>query len=96
MSKSSSRARPSSWLAAFVVLPLSIWFAAAQRTGFVGKSLSDLSIEPMLIAVVSCLVFVVWLLVTRGSLEPLIGVALLIMLSAGAAAVQHFVPGLHE
>jgi hypothetical protein len=96
MSKHSSRAQTLSWFAAFVVLPLSIWFTAAHRTGFAGKSLSNLSIEPLLVAVASCLVFVVWLLLTRGSLKPLIGVALLIILSAGAVAIQHFVPGLHE
>jgi hypothetical protein len=96
VSRSSGRARSLSWLAAFVVLPLSAWFAAAHRSGFEGKSLSNLSLEPMLVAVASCIVFVVWLLVARGSLRSLLGVILLIILSVGAVAVQHFVPGLRE
>ena len=96
MSKKPSRARPLSWLAAFVLLPLSVWYEAAQRSGFAGKSVSNLVVEPMLVAFASCVVFVVWLLLTRRSLTPGTGVVLLIILSAGAVAVQHFVPGLRE
>jgi predicted branched-subunit amino acid permease len=84
------------WLAAFVVLPLIVWVAAAQLGGFAGKSLSNLSVEPLLVAFASCVVFVAWLLMTRESLKPLLGFILLIILSAIALAVQHFVPGLRE
>ena len=96
MAKSSGRARSLIWFAAFVILPLGAWFTAARRNGFAGKSLSNLSLEPMVVAVSSCVVFGVWHVVARGSLKPLAGVILLIILSAGAIAVQHFVPGLRE
>lgn len=96
MAKRSSRARSLSWLALFIVLPLSVWFAAAHRSGFEGKSVSNLSLEPMVIAVTSCIVFVVWLVAGRGKFNPLLGVVLLIILSALAVAVQRFVPGLRE
>ena len=96
MARSSGRARSLGWLAAFVVLPLSAWVTAARGNGFEGKSLSNLSLEPMVVAVSSCVVFVVWHIVARGSRKPLVGVILLIILSAGAIAVQHFVPSLRE
>lgn len=84
------------WLAALVGLPLTVWFAGAHRGGFEGKSLSNLSFEPLLVAVSSCVVFVAWLLVSRGGLKTMIGVTLLIILSGGAFAIQHDVPGLRE
>ena len=96
MSKRPKRAQSLSWLAAFVVVPLGVWLAAAYRGGFEGKSLSNLSLEPLLVALVSCVVFVAWTLLARGSLTPLSGVILLIILSAGAFALQHLVPGLRE
>jgi hypothetical protein len=96
VSKSSGRALSLSWFAAFVVLPLSVWFAAAHRGGFEGKSLSNLSLEPLLVSVASCVVFLAWVLVARGSLKPMLGIILLIILSLGAFALQHFVPGLRE
>lgn len=96
MAKSSGRARALIWLAAFVILPLSAWFTAAHRNGFLGKSLSNLTLEPMVVAVVSCLVFLAWLLVARGNLKLFPGALLLILLSAGAIAVQLLVPALRE
>jgi len=50
----------------------------------------------MVVAVASCAVFVIWLVVGRGNLGSLLGVVLLVILAAGAVAVQHFVPGLRE
>ena len=96
MAKRSGRARSLSWLALFIALPLAVWFAAARRRGFEGKSLSNLSLEPMVVVVSSCAVFVIWLVVGRGKLSPLLGVVLLVLLAAGAFALQHFVPGLRE
>lgn len=96
MRRSSGRARSLGWLAAFVVLPVSTWVTAARDNGFEGKSLSNLSLEPMVVAVSSCVVFGVWHVVSRGRLNFLAGVILLIVLSACAIAVQHFVPGLRE
>lgn len=87
---------PLGWFAAFVILPLGVWLAAARGGGFEGKSLSNLSLEPLLVAVVSCVVFLVWVLLAQGSPRPRSGVLLLILLSVAAFAVQHFVPGLRE
>src|SRR5262245_50182192 len=84
------------WLAAFVVLPLGVWFAAGQSQGFGGKSLSNLSLEPLLVTVASCLAFFAWMLVARGGPKPLTGVILLVILSAAAFAIERFVPGLRE
>jgi hypothetical protein len=84
------------WLVGFVGVPLSVWFAAGHGRGFEGKSLSNLSLEPLLITLASCVVFVAWALASRGGLKPLSGVILLIILSAAAFAVHHFVPGLRE
>ncbi len=50
----------------------------------------------MVIVVASCLVFVAWLLVAREHLKLLPGLILLIILSAGAIAIQLLVPGLRE
>ena len=94
--KGSGRALSLSWLAAFVILPLSAWFTVAHRNRFAGKSLSNLTLEPMLVVVASGVVFVAWLLMARGSLKPLAGVILLVILSAAAIAVQLLVPGLRE
>lgn len=96
MAKASGRARSLSWLAAFATLPLSAWFTAAHRNQFAGKTLTNLSLEPMVIVVASCLVFVAWLLVAREHLKLLPGLILLIILSAGAIAIQLLVPGLRE
>jgi len=96
VARSSGRALSLSWFAAFVILPLGAWFTVAHRNRFVGKSLSNLTLEPMLVVVASCVVFVAWRLVARGRFKPLPGVLLLIILSAGAIAVQLLVPGLRE
>jgi len=96
VARRSGKARSLCWLALFIALPLAAWFAAAHRRGFEGKSLSNLSLEPMVVAVASCAVFVIWLVVGRGNLGSLLGVVLLVILAAGAVAVQHFVPGLRE
>ena len=90
------RKRTSRWLTAFVMLPLGVWFVAGQIHGFAGKSLSNLSLEPLAVIVASCLVFFAWTLLARGGLKPLAGVILLALLSVGAFAIQHFVPGLRE
>jgi hypothetical protein len=95
-SRRSRRTLPLGWFAAFVILPLGVWLAAAHGRGFEGKSLSNLSLEPLLLAFVSCVVFAVWALLAQGSRRPRSGVLLLILLSAAAFAVQHFVPGLRE
>jgi hypothetical protein len=84
------------WLAAFAMLPLGVWFVAGQSHGFEGKSLSNFSLEPLLVVVGSCVVFFAWMLVARGGPKPLTGVILLVILSAGAFALQRFVPGLRE
>jgi hypothetical protein len=78
------------------MLPLGVWFVAVQRHGFEGKSLSNFSLEPLLVVVASCLVFFGWLLVARGGPKLLTGVILLMILSAVAFALQHFVPDLRE
>ena len=90
------RALPPGWLAAFVILPLGVWLAAAHGRGFGGKSLSNLTLEPLLVVSVSCLVFLPWALLAHGRPRTRSGVLLLILLSAAALAVQHFVPGLRE
>lgn len=92
----SRRTLPLGWFAAFVLLPLGVWLAAAHRRGFEGKSLSNLSLEPLLIACVSGVVFLPWALLTQGSPRRRSGVLLLILLSAAAFAVLSFVPGLRE
>jgi hypothetical protein len=94
--KSSGRSLSFIWLAAFGVLPLSVWVAAARASGFEGKRLSNLSLEPALVLFSSCAVCLTWFLVARKGLRPLTGLALLIILSAGAFAVQRFVPALRE
>ena len=90
------RKRTSRWLTAFVAVPLAVWFVAGEIHGFAGKSLSNLSLEPLAVVVASCLLFFAWTLVARGGLKPLAGIILLIVLTAGAFAIQHFVPGLRE
>ncbi|HEY6928068.1 MAG TPA: hypothetical protein VJA66_00195 [Thermoanaerobaculia bacterium] len=90
------RKRTRQWLAAFVLLPLSVWFAASLRHGFEGKTLSNLSLEPLVVIVASCLVFYLWTLGARGGPKLLTGLILLVILSAGAYVLQHLVPGLRE
>jgi cytochrome bd-type quinol oxidase subunit 2 len=84
------------WLAAFVVLPLGVWFTSSQVHGFEGKSISNLSLEPLLVLIASCLLFFAWRGVARAGPKPLVGIILLVILSAGAYAIHHFVPGLRE
>jgi len=84
------------WLLAFVLLPLGAWFVAGQSHGFEGKSLSNFSLEPLIVVVASGVVFFAWTLVARRGLRPLPGVILLVILSAGAFALQRLVPGLRE
>jgi cytochrome bd-type quinol oxidase subunit 2 len=90
------RRQTSRWLAAFVVLPLGVWFVAGESHGFEGKTLSNFSLEPLVVIVASCFVLFAWTLVARRGLKPLVGTILLLILSAGAYAIQHFVPGLRE
>ncbi len=96
MSKRRGKAGLRGWLAAFIVLPLSAWLAASLRSGFHEKSLSNLSLEPLLVLVFSVVVFVMWFLVARSGLSPAVGIVLLIILLAAALAVQRFVPHLRE
>ncbi|HEY7111354.1 MAG TPA: hypothetical protein VIA45_00360 [Thermoanaerobaculia bacterium] len=96
MPRSPGRARTLGWLTAFLSLPVGAWLAAAQRTGFRGKNLSNLTLEPMLIAIAGAVAFVLWLLLARGRLRPLPGIVLLIVLSIGALALEQFMPGLRE
>jgi hypothetical protein len=84
------------WLAIFIVLPVSVWFAASLRVGFREKSLSNLSLEPLVILLFSVAVFFLWFLVARRGLRPSVGIILLILLLAAALAVQRFVPHLRE
>jgi hypothetical protein len=84
------------WLVAFIVLPVGVWLTASMRSGFSEKSLSNLSVEPLMVALLSIAVFVMWFLVARKSLRPSVGIILLIILMAGALAVQRFVPHLRE
>jgi mannose/fructose/N-acetylgalactosamine-specific phosphotransferase system component IID len=84
------------WLALFLVLPLSVWLTAALRSGFREKSLSNLSMEPLMVAIFSVVVFFAWFLLARKGLRPLVGIILLVVLSAAALAVHRFVPGLRE
>jgi hypothetical protein len=80
----------------FLVLPESVWLTASLRGGFREKSLSNLSLEPILVALLSIAVFGVWFLAARRGLRPSVGFILLIILSAAALALQRFVPGLRE
>ena len=84
------------WLAAFVVIPLGVWFVVGHNHAFEGKSVTNLSLEPLLVIVASCLVFFAWRGVARGGPAPLAGIFLILILSVGAYALFHFVPGLRE
>lgn len=96
MSKPPGRPRTGGWLAAFIVLPLGVWLAASYLSGFREKSLSNLSLEPLVVALFSVVVFFAWFMVARRGLRPLVGIILLIVLSAAALAIHRFVPGLRE
>jgi len=96
MSKPRGRAGLRGWLAIFIVLPLGVWLAASLRSGFHEKSLSNLSLEPLMVLLFSVVVFVMWFLVARRDLRPSVGIVLLILLLAAALAVQRFVPHLRE
>ncbi len=89
-------ARTFGWLSALVVLPVGVWFEASRARGFAGKGLSNLSLEPLAIALLGGLVFAGWYFSARAELSPLIGLVLLVILAAAAFAIQRFVPGLHE
>jgi hypothetical protein len=95
MSKPAGKGRVRGWLALFILLPESVWLAASLRSGFREKSVSNLSLEPLLVALFSIAVFVMWFMVVR-RLRPSVGIILLIILSAAAFALQRFVPGLRE
>jgi hypothetical protein len=84
------------WLAVFVALPLGLWVTATLGTGIHGKSISNLSLEPLFVALFSIAVFAMWFLLQQRGLRPLVGIMLLIILSAAALAVQRFVPSLRE
>ncbi len=84
------------WLSLFIVIPEGVWLAAAWRSGFQEKSLTNLSLEPFSVAVLSVVVFLMWFLLERRGLRPVVGIVLLILLSAAALALQRYVPGLRE
>ena len=92
----STRARTGAWLGVFIVLPLTVWLAATLRSGFREKSVSNLSLEPLMVVLFSVVVFFAWFLTARRGLRPWVGVILLVVLSAAALAIHRFVPGLRE
>ena len=96
MAKNPRKPQIRGWLSAFVVIPLSVWLAASFRTGFHDKSLTNQTLEPSLVVLLSIAVFAAWYLVARKGLRPFVGITLLILLSAAALAVQQMVPGLRE
>lgn len=79
-----------------MLLPLGAWFAASSRAGFEGKTLSNLSLEPLLVILLSLAVFWGWFLTARKGLKPAAGIFLLIILLAAALAVHRLVPPLNE
>ena len=96
MTKKSARPQIQGWLAAFLVIPVSVWLTASLRTGFHEKSLSNKTLEPSLVIVLSIAVFGAWYLVARKGLRSFVGITLLILLSAAALAVAQMVPNLRE
>ena len=96
MTKGPGKVRVGSWLGAFIALPEGAWLAASLRSGFREKKVSNLSMEPVLVAILSIAVFGAWFLMARKGLKPLAGFILLILLSAAALAIQRYVPALHE
>jgi hypothetical protein len=96
VAKRPSKPRVLGWLGVFIVLPVSVWLTVTLGTGSREKSLSNLSLEPLLVALLSIAVFVAWFLLERRGLRPSVGIILLIILSAAALAIQRFVPGLRE
>lgn len=96
MAKRPGKSRVLGWLALFVALPLGLWLTATLETGIHGKSLSNLSLEPLFVGVLSIAVFGAWFLLAQRGLRPLAGIILLIILSAAALAVQRYVPSLRE
>jgi hypothetical protein len=96
MSKGPEKLRVLAWLGAFLVLPEAVWLMASRRNGFHGKKVSNLSLEPLSVALLSLTVFVVWLAVARRGLRPAAGLVLLALLAAAALAIQRLVPGLSE
>jgi predicted amidohydrolase len=96
MPKRPGKAAVRGWLGVFIVLPVGVWLAASLRSGFREKSLSNLCLEPLMIALLSIAVFVMWFSVARRGLRPSVGIILLIILLAAALAVQRFVPHLRE
>ena len=96
MSQRSEKLRVRSWLAVFIVVPESVWLTASLREGFREKKVSNLTLEPLAVALLSLAVFGVWFLMSRKGLRPFAGLILLILVSAAALAIQRYVPGLHE
>ena len=84
------------WVVSFVLFPLGVWLIAASRSGFHGMTVSNISLEPALVALLSVAVFLAWYLVAGKGLTPSTGIVLLIILSAVALALQRFVPALRE
>jgi hypothetical protein len=96
MPKRRERAGLRGWLAIFIVLPLGVWLAASLHSGFHEKSLSNVTLEPLVVLLFSVAVFGMWFLVAGRGLRPSVGIFLLISLLAAALAVQRLVPHLRE
>ncbi|MEP6993317.1 MAG: hypothetical protein ABI968_02260 [Acidobacteriota bacterium] len=96
MPKAAEKRRIGVWLGMFILVPLGAWLTASVRSGFRGKSVSNLCIEPIVVCAMSLVVFFVWFLLARKGLRPFVGIALLLLLSAAALFFQQHVPGLHE
>ncbi len=96
MAKGPGKLQVLGWLGLCLVLPLGTWFTATMRAGLSQKSLSNLTLEPLLVAVSAIVVFIGWFLLSRNGLRPSVGLVLLIILACAALAVQRFVPTLRE
>ncbi len=96
MARKSGRRLILGWLGAFIAVPLGAWLTASLQSDFREKSLSNLALEPLVIVLISVVVFFGWFLVAREGLKPAAGIILLVFLSAAGLTLQRFVPGLRE
>jgi hypothetical protein len=96
VSKRAGRLRALGWLSAFLIVPEGVWLTASLQSGAREKSISNLSLEPVVVAALGAVVFVAWFLAAGKGLRPSVGIILLILLSAAALTLHRFVPGLRE
>jgi hypothetical protein len=94
--KRSGRAQTAGWLTLFLLFPLGVWYLATGSAGFAGKTVTNLSLEPALVALASVVVFVLWYLGSREGLRPAPGLVLLLLLAAAAWALHRLLPALRE